>query len=104
MNEYTAEQIKYAAKELAVEIKQARRQAQITPATSDVVYLQDAVELCNIGTNGDIMNTVLMKQMKADQFDTLDNFFKKHGPLLMIIAGCFAAIMITYLILTYAPN
>lgn len=85
MNEYSDDDIDYAAKELAASIRKIRAESKVTPANADVVYLQDAAELCNVGATGNMVYAILLKQIKADAFNKIDDLMKKHGWLIALI-------------------
>jgi len=93
-DEYTDDDIDYAAKELAMSIREVRTESKVTPAKADVVYLAEAAELCNVGVNGNMVYSILLKQIKADMYNKMDDILKKYGWLFAIIAGSMAMIII----------
>jgi hypothetical protein len=94
MNDYTDDELDYAAKELANSIREIRNMQKVTPAHADVVYLQDAAELCNVGITGNMVYSILLKQIKADMYNKMDDILKKYGWLFAIVAGSLAIVVV----------
>lgn len=86
MNDYEDDDLDYAAKELAGSIREVRNMMSVTPAQANVVYLQEAAELCNVGINGNMVYSILLKQIKADMYNKFDDIMKKYGYLFAIVA------------------
>jgi len=85
MNEYTDDDLDYAARELANSIREIRAKSRVTPANADVVVLSEAAELCNIGITGNMVYSILLKQIKADMYNKIDDIMKKYGWLIALI-------------------
>jgi len=85
MNEYTDDDLDFAARELASAIREVRTESKVTPAKADVVYLAEAAELCNVGVNGNMVYSILLKQIKADMYNKIDDMMKKYGWLIALI-------------------
>lgn len=101
IDDITDEELDEASNKLVDIIKNIKKEAKITPAKTDVVYLADAMNLCNVGISGAQVKQMLIKQKIIDAFDKAIDLLDRYMPYLTILGLAAAAVLVTILVLNY---
>ena len=90
MSEYTEEQIESISSKLMESVREVKREAKVTPAKPDVVYLADAVDICNVVVTGNQVKQMLIKQKNFDALNKLDDLLAKYMPYMTLMGIALA--------------
>lgn len=79
-NDYTEDEIASIANKLMGSIRAIKKEAKVTPAKPDVVYLADAADICNVGVTGNQVKQMLIRQRTFDALNKVDDLLAKYMP------------------------